>query len=229
MSQDVQPNEISTSTPMGEIPGEIKWYDEAYSEPSTRVERGFYWDSKPSELVKQLFEHYKGNRGRALDVACGDGPHLEWLVAQGFEEVCGADFNQSALTASAQRVPVAKLALVDLTARNSLGGLGVFDLLVLHSITDHIRPIHRSVFLENLRLAIKPGGSIIMVEFAPGLVGIPDGQTWKEVSGHYSAVFTLDELESFFPGFATTARVSGSISDLHKETIMNGVLLQKPD
>lgn len=214
--------------PMSEIPGEKRWYDEAYSDPATRVERGFYWDNKPSELVKELFEKYAGERNRALDVACGDGPHLEWLIQQGFKEVMGADFNELALEASAKRVPEARLVRTDLTVPGSLSEAGTFDLLVLHSIADHMRPVYRQTFLDNLRQAVNPGGSIIMVEFAPGLVGIPEGQTSKEVGEHYSCVYTHEELENLFPGFTSVARVSGPVSDLHQETMMSGVLLQLP-
>lgn len=226
-----QPSDRSDDViaPMGTLAGEIKWYEDAYSDPKTRVERGYYWDSKPSALVDKLFQSYKGERERALDVACGDGPHLEWLKDQGFKDVWGVDMIDSALAAATERVPGATLINADLTAPGSIKEAGEFDLLVLHSITDHMRPIHRPAFFDNLREAIKPGGSIIMVEFAPGLVGIPEGQNWKDVGGHYSSVLTHEELEGFLPGFTTTERISGPISDLHPETIMNGVLLQKPE
>ena len=214
--------------PMGEFPGEVAWYNDAYSDTATRVERGYYWDSEPSTLVAQLFESYQGDRERVLDVACGDGPHLVWLLEQGFQEVVGVDFNESALAAASKRAPHAKVIQADLTIPDSLLQIGTFNLLTLHSILDHVRPEHRPIILKNLRSAIKPGGAILIVEFAPGLVGVPENMTWKEVGGHYSCVYTHEELVSFFPDFTVLANISGPISDLHPETIMNGVLLQAP-
>jgi SAM-dependent methyltransferase len=95
--------------------------------------------------------------GRALDLACGNGRHLRWLAAQGFE-VTGVDRDAAALAALRG---VGRTLVADLEAGPWPLARETFDAVV---VTNYLwRPLWPA-----LRAALAPGGVLIYETFAVG-------------------------------------------------------------
>ena len=102
-----------------------------------------YWDekfeqrsNKPLNPEKSLVENIKYfNKGSVLDVACGDGRNMLFLLQNKFK-VTGIDFSSKALQrlerfAKAHEYSV-DLKQVDLTSSDSLKSMGIFDNIVIN-------------------------------------------------------------------------------------------------
>jgi SAM-dependent methyltransferase len=98
--------------------------------------------------------------GSVLDVACGSGRHVRWLVARG-HRVTGVDRDAAALSALAEQCPAAELLLADVEgAAWPLPGRH-FDAVL---VTNYL---HRPLFPALLG-ALNDGGMLIVETFAQG-------------------------------------------------------------
>lgn len=115
-------------------------------------------------------EHYdlnyrpyiQANRDAAiLDIGCGYGPFLEYLLAQGYHRLKGVELDQACVEACRQRLPVPVEQIVNLEdylARESQR----FDVVTLISVAvywphDQVVPI-----LQHLKRLLAPGGRLIV-------------------------------------------------------------------
>ena len=111
-------------------------------------------------FASRAFSCFASSGGRDyLDLACGTGPHLQYMEAQGFS-LAGLDNSARMLQLASLKVPSARLLLSDMA---ELDETGAFDL-----VTCFLYSIHYSYppekLLETLRCvwrALKPGGIFI--------------------------------------------------------------------
>jgi len=179
---------------------EMNAYQIAYANNPRRRLNGFGWDYSASKSVvdiiktNNLFNHAKDKR--ALDIGCGDGRHIDYLRRLGFK-VFGVDSCREAIRLCKERFrgdANVNLKLIDLTVRDSISDLGLFDLILDWSVLDHIRKKHQKVYLNNLFKALKPGGFIVLSEFDTSYPGLFKGGKYRVKNGNYSCVFAINDL-----------------------------------
>ncbi|TVP72932.1 MAG: class I SAM-dependent methyltransferase [Nitriliruptor sp.] len=131
-------------------------WDERYRE------RELVWSAGPNAFVaEQLAGH---PRGRALDLAAGEGRNALWLAEQGFE-VEAVEFSPVAIDkgralAAHRRVPVT-FTLADLTGPLELAPADVVLLAYLHLP----REVERDV-LRRVAALVAPGGTFLLIAHA---------------------------------------------------------------
>ncbi len=131
-------------------------WDERYRE------RELVWSAGPNAVVaEQLADH---PRGRALDLAAGEGRNALWLAEQGFE-VEAVEFSPVAIDkgralAAHRRVPVT-FTLADLTGTLDLAPADVVLLAYLHLP----RAVERDV-LRRVAALVAPGGTFLLIAHA---------------------------------------------------------------
>ena len=105
-----------------------------------------------------------GPVGSALDVGCGDGRLSEALEAQ---ELCLADVSEVALARARERLPVARVVLVEPDRPLPLPDNG-FDLVLCAETLEHVRDVQ--LFLSETRRVLRPGGRLAITTPAYGRV-----------------------------------------------------------
>jgi malonyl-CoA O-methyltransferase len=101
---------------------------------------------------------------RVLDLACGTGRWLEWLMAQGAGAGAGVDFSP-AMLAAAQRKPLLQGRLVQADCRAIPFANSAFDVVVFSFAVGHIADL-RHVAREVARVAA-PAADIYVTDLHP--------------------------------------------------------------
>lgn len=156
-------------------------WDERYRE------RELVWSAGPNAFVaEQLADH---PRGRALDLAAGEGRNALWLAEQGFE-VEAVEFSPVAIdkgrALAAHRGVAVTFTLADLTGPLDLAPADVVLLAYLHLP----RAVERNVLRQAAAL-VTPGGTFLLIAHArrnldAGVGGPQDPEllpTAEEVTG----------------------------------------------
>ena len=94
-----------------------------------------------------------------LDVGCGEGAFLLFVKANGYRNVSGVDLspeNVAICTASGLSVTLGDVTRLDWAERGGCDGIVAIDLI------EHLPKAGAGPFLEELRLALKPGGRLIL-------------------------------------------------------------------
>jgi 2-polyprenyl-3-methyl-5-hydroxy-6-metoxy-1,4-benzoquinol methylase len=197
---------------------ERRFYDEVYSNPATRLERGYGWDVKPSPSMVELFEkHVRSFRKRfpddyqeswALDIGIGaDGRNAQFFLQQGYR-VMGVDISNNAIEYCINNwankytghLILDQLDMSKYGATKQTGGR--FNIIIDWSVMDHIRREYLSVYKANILEALSPGGYLFSSQFANPM---PDkfkpytGKDYYLWNGHYMRCFTLERLIAEFP------------------------------
>ena len=165
----------------------------------------------PSPWVRRFAGLVKPG-GAVLDVACGSGRHLRWLVTQGFA-VTGVDRDAAALDAIAAQCPAAELVTADIEAGPwPLPGRR-FDAVV---VTNYLW----RALLPQLRAALAPGGVLIYETFATGqqTVGKPSRPEFLLQPGELLQAFAGLRVVAYEDGFeAETPRYVQRIVAVHAQ------------
>ena len=108
------------------------------------------------QLEKALV-HVK-QRGRLLDVGCGNGFFLKAARQFGFEEVCGVEPGQDALS---KADPDIRPFIINDSFRAGLLPSASFDVVCSFHVLDHI--VHPLEFLRDIRDVLKPSGIALLI------------------------------------------------------------------
>lgn len=126
--------------------------------------RDLVWGTEPNRFVEAELRDL-APRGRALDVACGEGRNAIWLAKLGWT-VTGVDYSEVAIErarrlAAEQSVAV-EWVCSDLTNWNF--PTGAFELVLIAYL--QIPPAEFRGVLERATRAMKPGGTLFLIGHA---------------------------------------------------------------
>ena len=121
-------------------------------------------EEPPPLLARAVAE--RAERGRALDIGCGQGTNAVWLAQQGFD-VVGVDFVPSALELARERARRAGVTL-ELRDGDVLGFRteAPFDVVLDSGCLHHIPPGKVAAYRARLEEWLRPGGDYVLVHFA---------------------------------------------------------------
>lgn len=127
---------------------------EAYADVSFDRYSQYWWSNRFYAL---LARRYGPRSGRVLEIGCGLGHLLSWLVDR--YQAVGADINNWALSQARLNVPQADFCL--LTA-DDLGAFptGVFQIVISKHVVEHLENPEKAI-AENSRV-LSPGGILLM-------------------------------------------------------------------
>jgi 2-polyprenyl-3-methyl-5-hydroxy-6-metoxy-1,4-benzoquinol methylase len=109
----------------------------------------------------QRWTHLARAHGTVLDVACGQGRHMQWFAAHGFV-VTGVDFAAQALAVASQHGTTLKADLENAPWPLTHGGLlQQFDVVL---VTNYLW----RALMPNIVQSVAPGGLLIYETFASG-------------------------------------------------------------
>jgi SAM-dependent methyltransferase len=126
----------------------------AYAGVSFRRFSQYWWSNRFYAL---LVMRYGPARGRVLEVGCGLGHLLSWLVDR--YQAYGTDINPWALSQARRNVPAAHFALM---SAEDLGGFpsASFQIVVVKHVVEHL-PFPEQAVAEMSRI-LAPGGVLIL-------------------------------------------------------------------
>jgi SAM-dependent methyltransferase len=150
------------------VPMDSEAWDRRYSDPK------FVWTSDPNRfLVSEISQlsapgaelgngQARGEPGRALDVACGEGRNAVWLAERGWR-VTGVDFSSVGLEkarglARSRRVAVEWVA-ADLMQYEPEPG--AFELVIVFYL--QVAAAARQAILRSVAVAVAQGGAFLLV------------------------------------------------------------------
>jgi SAM-dependent methyltransferase len=127
---------------------------EAYANVSFERYSQYWWSNRFYAL---LARRHGPQRGRVLEIGCGLGHLLSWLVDR--YRVVGADINAWALSQARLNVPIGDFCL--LTA-DDLGAFpaGVFQIVISKHVVEHLENPERSI--AEMSRVLSPGGILLM-------------------------------------------------------------------
>jgi SAM-dependent methyltransferase len=137
------------------------------------------WDTgiTPPE-VRTVVESGQVSPGRALDLGCGTGTNVIYLVQHSFETV-GVDLSSRAIAQAQRKIRQARLAKQaqvyagDVTQLDKLPIEGLFDLALDIGCLHSVDPSARQQYAQGLIRRMQPGGLYLLCAFGPrpGSVG----------------------------------------------------------
>jgi len=171
------------------------------------------WSAKPNRFLVAEVESLP--RGRALDLACGEGQNAIWLAELGWD-VVGVDFSEVAISkarARAERDGVeVEFAVADLLEYSP--ERGAYDLVIVLYL--HVPHDERRLVLERAAGALAPGGTFLLV--GHDLLNLTEG-----VGGprDESLLCTPDEIAGELPGLEIekAERVLRDVADADRPAI----------
>jgi 2-polyprenyl-3-methyl-5-hydroxy-6-metoxy-1,4-benzoquinol methylase len=95
---------------------------------------------------------------RILDVGCGSGLLLEWLLARGYRSVQGIDLSPDQVRYCKERGLCVEEAEAQLFLEQNQG----FDLVVLTDILEHLKKDEAITIVLEIRKALNAGGAILI-------------------------------------------------------------------
>ena len=129
------------------------------------------WFRPHLETSLALIERAAGNRSASIiDVGGGASSLVDDLVARGYRNVTVLDISQAALDVAKQRVGETGKFVHWVQADVTQGNLPAHsfdvwhDRAVFHFLT---QPEQRTAYVQNVAMAVKPGGHVIVSTFGP--------------------------------------------------------------
>jgi cyclopropane fatty-acyl-phospholipid synthase-like methyltransferase len=144
----------------GRIMSELERWESRFRVP------GYAFGKEPNAFLKAQAHLLRG-RQTALSVADGEGRNGVWLAEQGLD-VLTIDFSQAALEKSralaAERGVRLRTEVADIT--NWQWPTNAYDVIAAIFI-QVVTPVERPAFFADLKLALKPGGLLLMQSYRP--------------------------------------------------------------
>ena len=114
-----------------------------------------YWWS--NRFYARLARRHGPPRGRILELGCGMGHLLAWLVDR--YQVFGADINPWALAQARQNVPQGQFLLLSGDDPCAFTD-GAFDILIVKHVVEHL--VHPEQAIAEMSRVLRPGGLLML-------------------------------------------------------------------
>ena len=180
-----------------------RFYERAYRAGKTRWDTGI----PPPELVEVVEGPKALEPGRALDLGCGTGTNVIYLVQHGWKAV-GVDFSSLAIQSARRKsdwVSGAVFVECDVTRLSDLGVEGPFDLLLDIGCFHSVVPSRREAYVREAARVARPGSLMMIFAFGPRL-RLPGSRRTREpeIRRRFGGAFELEgvRLGSHPPGAA---------------------------
>jgi SAM-dependent methyltransferase len=127
---------------------------EAYAEVSFERYSQYWWSNR---FYARLARRYGPRQGRVLEIGCGLGHLLGWMVDR--YQAFGTDINAWALSQARRNVPQANFALA---SAEDLGMFpdGVFQIVVAKHVVEHL--LHPGRAIAEMGRLLAPGGELLL-------------------------------------------------------------------
>jgi SAM-dependent methyltransferase len=173
-----------------------RFFERAYRAGKTRWDTGI----PPPELVEVIEGPDALEPGPALDLGCGTGTNVVYLVQHGWKAV-GVDFSSLAIESARRKsdwVSGAMFIEGDITRLSGLGVDGPFDLLLDIGCFHSIVPSRRDAYVREAARVARPDALMMIFAFGPRL-RLPGSRRTREreVRRRFGEAF---ELERVRPG-----------------------------
>lgn len=222
---------------------EKDFYDEAYRDPATRLERGYGWAKTPSPSMVTLSKKIRPKIPRyyrkILDIGIGaDGRNAKYFMNQG-HWVYGIDISEIALDHC--KINLKKYLENDqlqLHTRDmsvpkvleTICGKMTFNVIIDWSVMDHIRRAYLPKYKKNILDHLKVGGYLISSQFAdplPKKFKVSKGKDYCLWGKHYMRCFTIGKLIAEFPTLKVIDYMENCPEDAINGIKIHSVLFQK--
>ena len=131
--------------------------------------------------------------GRALDLGCGTGTNVVYLVRHGWTAV-GVDFAGRAIAKARRRARQAGVQCTFMTGDvTRLAVTGPFDLALDIGCLHSIPASGRAGYAAGLARVVRPRGTFLLYAFAPG--GQAVGMTAEDVRATFASAFDIVRVE----------------------------------
>lgn len=173
---------------------ENKWWNDFYSNKDKPVP---FFENIPDENLISYFDSGMLNKGKALDIGCGNGRNSLYLAQNGWD-VIGIDFSNTTIewaieTAKANSINVDFLCQSIFEFENELDS---FDFIYDSGCFHHIKPHRRNQYLNIILKHLKKDGYFAMTCFnLKGGANISDYDVYRDYSMHGGLGFTEYKLK----------------------------------
>jgi SAM-dependent methyltransferase len=178
-------------------------YERAYRRGKTPWDTGI----PPPELVEVIEGPRALEPGRALDLGCGTGTNVIYLVQHGWTAV-GVDFSSHAIESARRKadwVSGATFVEGDVTRLSELGVEGPFDLVLDIGCFHSIVPSRRDAYVREAARVTRPGSQLMIFAFGPRLK-LPGARRTREpeIRRRFAGAFEMERVQpgSHPPGAA---------------------------
>ena len=135
-----------------------KWETEIYKK---KKQINKYPYNSIVSAVNKSFKNKKINKSCALDLGCGTGNNLKFLVNYGFKKVIGIDGSKSAINEAKKTLKKNKCELICADFNNYNFGKKKYDLIIDRgSVTHNLKENIDKIF-NSLKIALKDEGILI--------------------------------------------------------------------
>lgn len=208
------------------------WWDRFYADRTRPVP---FFGEAPDESLEEWLAEGLLTPGAALDIGCGNGRNALRLARAGFA-VEGLDLSATALQWAAEGARRSGLAL-------ALTRASVFDhplppdhfaLVCDSGCFHHLPPHRRPGYVDRVVRALRPGGCLAMVCFAPeGGSGLSDAQVYEQGSLGGGLGYSEAQLRAHWQGPLQIERLrrmrtQAAGSALFGRDFLWGMLARKP-
>jgi SAM-dependent methyltransferase len=135
-------------------------FDETYFKTAAYAKVSFakysqYWWS--NRFYALLARRYGPDQGKVLEVGCGLGHLLDWLVDR--YEVFGVDINQWALSEARRNIPAGHFALLSAEDLRPFPD-GTFQIVIAKHVVEHLLDPDQSI--SEMSRVLAPGGLLVL-------------------------------------------------------------------
>lgn len=160
-----------------------EWWNNFYSERSRPVP---FFKNIPDEELISYCENGTFQKGKSLDIGCGNGRNAIYLAEQKFDSY-GIDISKESIAwaremvqNSPQKPCFEEKSLFDFVADSKS-----FDLILDSGCFHHIKPHRREEYLKKIQILLKDDGYFLMTCFnLDGGANITDYDVYRDYSMH---------------------------------------------